>query len=64
MKTPPNNSMDTRAKQLLCYRSCPLNLRLSLTVSPRVISAVRHLLVKFEYDFSSKINTSRLRLCS
>ena len=42
----PNNSMDVRAKQRLCYRVVFLPFACVLAVSPHVISAVICLVVK------------------
>jgi hypothetical protein len=39
-KRAPNKSLDVRAKQRLCYQTCPLNFTLSLAVSPHVNSIV------------------------
>ena len=41
-----NRSMNVRAKQRLCYQRCSLLSRLSLAVSPHVISVVRRFVIK------------------
>ena len=39
-KATPNNSMDVRRKQQLCYLACPFPSRCAVAVSPHVISTV------------------------